>query len=124
MSVVAESIVEEPRGGAFQAKVYATTVDPVEHVALVKGDVGAHGPVFVRVHAVNTLEDVLSAGGGDSVRKAMDIVEQEGRGVIVLIRESRPDSLRKPQKGRGGDRTGPADGLWNWRADPIGSRRS
>ena len=105
VSVVAESIVEGPRGGAFQAKVYATTVDPVEHVALVKGDVGAHGPVFVRVHAVNTLEDVLSAGGGDSVRKAMDIVEQEGRGVIVLIRESRPDavsaSLRKDEAGTG-----------------------
>ena len=105
VSVVAESIVEGPRGGAFQAKVYATTVDPVEHVALVKGDVGAHGPVFVRVHAVNTLEDVLSAGGGDSVRKAMDIVEQEGRGVIVLIRESRPDavsaSLSKDEVGTG-----------------------
>ncbi|HAN63694.1 MAG TPA: 3,4-dihydroxy-2-butanone-4-phosphate synthase, partial [Rhizobiales bacterium] len=46
-----------------------------EHVAIVKGDVAAGGPVLVRVHALNTLDDVLSAGGHREtlVHKAMDI---------------------------------------------------
>jgi 3,4-dihydroxy 2-butanone 4-phosphate synthase/GTP cyclohydrolase II len=95
VKVVAETAITSPHGGDFNLKVYATTVDPSEHVALVKGDVASGGPVLVRVHAANTLEDVLATGGHREtlVHKAMDILGQEGRGVIVLIRESRPDAI-------------------------------
>jgi 3,4-dihydroxy 2-butanone 4-phosphate synthase / GTP cyclohydrolase II len=107
--VVAETAIESAHGGAFDVKVYATTVDPAEHVALVKGDVATGGPVLVRVHASNTLDDVLAAGGHrDSlVHKAMDILGREGRGVIVLIRESRSDAISSRLKqGEGADRMG------------------
>jgi len=107
--VVAETAINSAHGGTFAVKVYATTVDPAEHVALVKGDVGSGGPVLVRVHASNTLDDVLAAGGHSEtlVHKAMDLVGQECRGVIVLIRESRPDAIsaRLKQK-EGGGRAG------------------
>jgi len=100
---VAETKVESSFGGAFALKVYATTVDPVEHVALIKGDVASGGPVLVRVHAVNTVDDLISAGAQREtlVHKAMDIIGREGRGVIILIRESRPDviSARLTQDG-------------------------
>ena len=59
---MAETKIESAYGGAFDLKVYATTVDPAEHVALVKGDVASGGPVLVRVHALNTIDDVLSTG--------------------------------------------------------------
>ena len=93
--VVAETKIDSAYGGAFELKVYATTVDPAEHVALVKGDVRSGGPVLVRVHAASTLDDVLGAGGHREtlVHKAMDIIGKEGRGVVVLIRESRPDAI-------------------------------
>ena len=107
--VVAETTIESAHGGAFALKVYATTVDPAEHVALVKGDVATGSPVLVRVHASNTLDDVLAAGGHREtlVHKAMDILGREGRGVIVLIRESRPDALSSRLKqGEGADRAG------------------
>jgi 3,4-dihydroxy 2-butanone 4-phosphate synthase/GTP cyclohydrolase II len=93
--VVAESKVESGHGGAFDLKVYATTVDPAEHVALVKGDVASGGPVLVRVHAMNTVDDIIASGPHREtlVHKAMDIIGREGRGVIVLIRESRPDAI-------------------------------
>ena len=62
--MVAETAIDSAHGGRFRGvKVYATTVDPAEHVALVKGDVASGGPVLVRVHASNTLDDVLGAGG-------------------------------------------------------------
>jgi 3,4-dihydroxy 2-butanone 4-phosphate synthase/GTP cyclohydrolase II len=95
VKVVTETKLESPFGGAFDLKVYATTVDPAEHVALVKGDVARGGPVLVRVHAMNTLDDVFSSGGHREtlVHKAMEIIGKEGRGVIVLIRESRPDAI-------------------------------
>ena len=44
--------------------VYANKVDYAEHVALVKGDLTATGPVLVRMHALNLLDDVL----GDAMR--------------------------------------------------------
>jgi 3,4-dihydroxy 2-butanone 4-phosphate synthase/GTP cyclohydrolase II len=93
--VVTETKIDSAYGGAFELKVYATTVDPAEHVALVKGDVRSGGPVLVRVHAASTLDDVLGAGGHREtlVHKAMDIIGKEGRGVVVLIRESRPDAI-------------------------------
>jgi 3,4-dihydroxy 2-butanone 4-phosphate synthase/GTP cyclohydrolase II len=95
VKVVAETKVESAHGGAFDLKVYATTVDPAEHVALVKGDVASGGPVLVRVHALNTVDDVISIGTHREtlVHKAMDIIGREGRGVLVLIRESRPDAI-------------------------------
>ncbi|ODR94195.1 3,4-dihydroxy-2-butanone 4-phosphate synthase [Methyloceanibacter stevinii] len=104
VEAVADTTIDGPHGEPFQAKVYATTVDPVEHVALVKGDISEGGPVLVRVHAVNTLEDMLTPGCDNCVRKAMDIIEREGRGVVVLIRESRPDAISASlAKGANGD---------------------
>ena len=95
VNVVAETTIDSTHGGTFDLRVYATTVDSVEHVALVKGDVSTGGPVLARVHAVNTLDDVLGAGSHHDtlVHKAMDIIGRQGRGVIVLIRESKPDAV-------------------------------
>ncbi|HYJ59009.1 MAG TPA: 3,4-dihydroxy-2-butanone-4-phosphate synthase, partial [Methyloceanibacter sp.] len=95
VKVVAETQVNSAYGGAFDLKVYATTVDPAEHVALIKGDVASGGPVLVRVHALNTIDDVISTGARREtlVHKAMEIIGREGRGVVVLIRESRPDAI-------------------------------
>lgn len=92
---VAETTIESAFGGEFGVKVYATTVDPMEHIALVKGDVSSGGPVLVRVHAMNTLDDLLASGASreSAIHKAMEIIGHEGRGVIVLIRESRPNAI-------------------------------
>ncbi len=72
-------------------------MEPVEHLALVKGDLSAPGPVLVRVHAVNVLGDLLGVGepAGASLRSpsAMHAIEREGRGVIVLIRDLGPKSV-------------------------------
>ncbi|ODR94281.1 3,4-dihydroxy-2-butanone 4-phosphate synthase [Methyloceanibacter superfactus] len=95
VNVVAQTKIDSPYGGNFDVKVYATTVDAAEHVALVKGDVSTAEPVLVRVHAVNTLDDLLVSGAEreTSLHKAMEIIGQDGRGVIVLIRESRSDAI-------------------------------
>jgi 3,4-dihydroxy 2-butanone 4-phosphate synthase/GTP cyclohydrolase II len=79
--------------GRFDLHVYETTVEPAEHLALVKGDLSAPGPVLVRVHAVNLLGDVLGvgeAGEGTQIANALRMIEQEERGVVVLIRDLRP----------------------------------
>jgi 3,4-dihydroxy 2-butanone 4-phosphate synthase/GTP cyclohydrolase II len=94
---VARARVESAIGGTFDLNVFTTTVEPIEHLALVKGDLSAPGPVLVRVHALNLLGDVLGVGeergAGTLVAKAMSAIAREGRGVIVLIRDLGPRSV-------------------------------
>ena len=108
--------IESAFGGEFDLFTYVTTVDPVEHLALVKGDLSQPGPVLVRVHAVNFAADQLGVGIGGksrrgSVQKSMEMIAREGRGVVVLIRDLRPHSISEwiatrkpdPRAARGDD---------------------
>ena len=92
---VTQTNVESVHGGAFVLKVVeTTTVDGVEHLALVKGDLSAPGPILVRVHAVNAASDLLGVGGGGGeIAGAMRAIEAEGRGILVMIRDLRPKSV-------------------------------
>jgi len=83
-------------GGEFRMLVYVNKVAYAEHIALVKGDLAAPGPVPVRMHALNVLDDVLgdsASGKGAELHTAMQMIADHGRGVIVLIREPLPTSL-------------------------------
>jgi 3,4-dihydroxy 2-butanone 4-phosphate synthase/GTP cyclohydrolase II len=84
-------------GGAFDLHVYETTVDPVEHLVLVRGDLSSPGPVLVRVHAVTMPADLLGIGTEAQkeslIQKSMEAIAAEGRGVLVLIRDLRPRSV-------------------------------
>jgi 3,4-dihydroxy 2-butanone 4-phosphate synthase / GTP cyclohydrolase II len=91
---IADKAVESLHGGSFTLKVYeTTTVDPVEHLAVIKGDLSKPGPTLVRVHAVNPAVDLLGIGGGAEIAGAMKALETEGRGVLVLIRDLRPKAV-------------------------------
>ncbi|NMM44003.1 3,4-dihydroxy-2-butanone-4-phosphate synthase [Rhodospirillaceae bacterium KN72] len=83
-------------GGDFDMHVYVNNLSYAEHVALVKGDITAGGPVLVRMHALNVFDDVLmdtASGKAGDLQKAMDRIGEEGRGVVVVIREPYAKSL-------------------------------
>ena len=91
-----ETTLDSQHGGTFDLAVYVDQVTYAEHVTLVKGDLTADGPVPVRVHALNVLEDVLgddSTGKAGELQAAMRMIGEIGRGVVVLIREPRRTSL-------------------------------
>lgn len=94
---VAETRISSAYGGDFDLKVYATTVEPVEHLALVKGDLSGPGPVLVRVHAVNPVIDFVGGGlhaeAEPLIAQSMQDVGREGRGVIVILRDLAPKSV-------------------------------
>jgi len=90
-------------GGKFRMAVYVNTVAYAEHIALIKGDVTADGPVLVRMHALNVLDDVLgdtTSGKAADLHQAMRLIGAEGRGVIVLIREPHRAALSERIQGR------------------------
>ncbi|MEJ2227333.1 MAG: 3,4-dihydroxy-2-butanone-4-phosphate synthase [Alphaproteobacteria bacterium] len=108
--VLAEKRIPDLHGAEFTMKVYQNTVNNQEHIVLVKGDPSAPGPVLVRMHALDVLEDLLdiAADGGRHglIQRALAILAKEERGVLVLLREPKPDavsaSLSAAANGKGG----------------------
>jgi 3,4-dihydroxy 2-butanone 4-phosphate synthase/GTP cyclohydrolase II len=100
-----ETKLESRYGGTFRMVVYRNKVEYAEHIALVKGDVSGPDPVMVRVHALNVLEDVLGDrhGRGGILEASMRLIAEAGRGVVVLIREPRPQALSNRVRRRLGE---------------------
>ena len=91
-----EGTFESRYGGQFNMAIYVNKVAYAEHIALWKGDLGADGPVLVRMHAINVLNDVLGeahSGKAGELQAAMRAIGEAGRGVVVLIREPNQSSL-------------------------------
>ncbi len=87
---LSETKLDSTYGGEFRCVIYVNKVTMAQHVALVKGDPAAGGPVLVRMHAVNLFTDALgqrTGGRGGEIEASMREISEEGRGVIVLIRE-------------------------------------
>ncbi len=77
--------------GDFRLFAYQDKNDNNLHLALVMGEVSGDEPILVRVHARNLLDDVFSSKRNDcsvSIRTAMKKIAEEGRGVLVVIRQS------------------------------------
>lgn len=93
--LVSETEIVSAYGGRFKLLVYVATVDGTEHIALVKGDIATREPILVRVHACDTLKDLLGDGGYRQtlVHEALEKIGREGRGVIILIRDASPDGV-------------------------------
>ncbi|MBI1778875.1 MAG: 3,4-dihydroxy-2-butanone-4-phosphate synthase [Proteobacteria bacterium] len=109
-----ESVLDSHHGGTFRMIIYVNKVAYAEHIALVKGDVAASGPVLVRMHALNVLDDVLndrSRDRGGELQAAMDLIGQEGRGVVVLLREPHRTSLSDRVRARQAPGKGPETDL-------------
>ena len=90
---VEEAVWHAEIGGDWRLVVYANTVDYAEHLALVKGDPAAPGPVPVRMHGVDLIDDFLGSASNSRLRAAMGMIAREGRGVVVLLREMWPTKL-------------------------------
>jgi 3,4-dihydroxy 2-butanone 4-phosphate synthase/GTP cyclohydrolase II len=87
---IAEAKVPTKYGGLFTAIAYENDVDPFHHLALVKGEIRPEDEVLVRVHSQCLTGDVFGSKRCDceeQLHKAMAIVEEEGKGVIVYMRQ-------------------------------------
>ena len=102
---IEESELNSRHGGKFKMYVYANTIEYSEHIVLVKGDITDEEPVLVRVHDFNPLDDILgdSASGHEGkLQAAMRIVGEQGRGVVIVIREPRQSRVSELVRARSG----------------------
>ena len=76
--------------GSFRLIPFLQKSNGVEHIALIKGEWEPEETVLVRVHSSCATGDIfgsLRCECGDQLHKAMDLIEKEGKGVIVYIQQ-------------------------------------
>ena len=75
--------------GGFTCVAYKSTIDGIEHLAIVKGDVSDGTPVLTRVHSECLTGDVFGSKRcdcGPQLAAAMQQIDEAGKGVVVYLR--------------------------------------
>ena len=74
--------------GTFKSIVYESEINPVHHVALVKGEIDSTKDILVRVHSESLISDVFNTQNCDSRAKLLNrwkLLRKKGPGVILYI---------------------------------------
>jgi len=77
--------------GEFDAKVFKSTIEDKEHLALTLGDINSEEPILVRVHQECLMGDIFgikSKRCSSPLKKSMKLINEAGRGVILYLRSS------------------------------------
>lgn len=85
-----EARVPTEHAGEFKAVVYSNSVDKLDHLALVKGDISSAERVLVRVHSECLTGDVFGSARCDcglQLNAAMKMIDQEGCGILLYMRQ-------------------------------------
>jgi 3,4-dihydroxy 2-butanone 4-phosphate synthase/GTP cyclohydrolase II len=86
----AEAVIPTQHGGEFRMIAFENDVDQLLHIALVKGQIEPEKPIMVRVHSECMTGDIfgsLRCDCGDQLHKSMSMIEKEGVGVILYLRQ-------------------------------------
>lgn len=76
--------------GHFRLIPFRQKNNGLEHIAIIKGDVADGEPVLVRVHSSCATGDIFASKRcdcGEQLHKAMQMIEQEGRGAVVYLNQ-------------------------------------
>ncbi|TPG16657.1 3,4-dihydroxy-2-butanone-4-phosphate synthase [Sphingomonas koreensis] len=91
-------------GGEWSAVTFWNKAEGGEQIALVRGKVDPSKPTLVRMHVLSPFTDLFGEGGPreDLLRRSMEIIGDEGAGVIVVISSRRPDSFSRALQAKAG----------------------
>ena len=90
VKIAAETVIPTGYGGDFRIVAFENEIDDLLHLALVKGDISSEKPMLVRVHSECMTGDIfgsLRCDCAEQLHKAMAMIEKEGAGVIVYMRQ-------------------------------------
>jgi 3,4-dihydroxy 2-butanone 4-phosphate synthase/GTP cyclohydrolase II len=85
----AETVLPTPYG-EFKVMAFRNELDNSEHLALIKGEIDPEKDILVRVHSECLTGDVFGSyrcDCGDQLKKALKMVDQEGLGVVIYLRQ-------------------------------------
>ncbi len=100
---VTETRIDSVHGGEWIAKTYVNKAEYAEHLVLQKGKIDPSKPTLVRMHALSVFTDVLGEKGErlNQLHRAMDMIADEGAGVVVVLYDGAPDALSQVMKRHG-----------------------
>jgi 3,4-dihydroxy 2-butanone 4-phosphate synthase/GTP cyclohydrolase II len=87
---IAEAALPTADSGEWRSFIFENDIDHVDHMALVKGEITAEDDVLVRVHSECLTGDAFGSmrcDCGEQLQAAMKMIESEGRGVILYMRQ-------------------------------------
>ena len=95
--LLSDSLIEEvtrvdmpTKYGHFKLVAFKEKLTGAEHLAMIKGEWSNNEPVLVRVHSSCFTGDILGSlrcDCGDQLHRAMQMVEREGKGVILYMNQ-------------------------------------
>jgi len=91
VKVRSEETITSEFGGEWSMRIYADETQGAEHIVMIKGDISGDTPVLTRMHAMDPMQDVIGTGPKGRAAEfghAMEAVAAEGRGVVVLLRDT------------------------------------
>jgi 3,4-dihydroxy 2-butanone 4-phosphate synthase / GTP cyclohydrolase II len=103
--------------GEVTAHAYASPLDHVQHLVLVHGDIGEGTNILTRFHRADAAADVF--GGAKAITGALDAIAQEGRGVLVYLRDG---SVGVPRKDLNTPSTSDTHRHKQWREIGLGAQ--
>lgn len=103
----AETTFTSRWGGDWRVITFWNTAAGTEQIALLKGRVSPDKPTLVRMHALSPFGDLFGEAGdrGKLLQRSMEIIGEEGAGVIVVINKPRADAFTMAVERKAGIRT-------------------
>jgi len=87
---VVETVIPTGHAGEFNVIVYENDMEDIQNIAMVKGEIDPEKPILVRVHSECLTGDIfgsLRCDCGDQLHRAMEMMDKEGAGVLLYIRQ-------------------------------------
>lgn len=85
-----ETVFLPTQNGDFMLTPFRDLTTGLEHIALTKGEWEANEPILCRVHSSCMTGDIFGSRRcecGEQLNKAMQMIEKEGRGIIVYMNQ-------------------------------------
>ena len=88
-------------GGDWDMRIFTDQTHGVEHIVMIKGDITTPEPVLTRTHALHEATDILGLGPKSSKQlpRAMELIAEEGRGIVCLFRQPRHALYAQEEEG-------------------------
>lgn len=101
----AEARFTSRHGGEWKAIVFYNKAEKNEQIVLQKGHVDPDKPTLVRMHVLSPFSDIFGETGARSgvLGKAMDLIGEEGSGLVVLLNRHGINSLSNAVRMKSGE---------------------
>ena len=102
IEMISERNFESEMGKNFKLKIFKNSLSGEKHYALVKNLSDTKEPIYVRMHKLDITKDIFEEKNlfGDEIYKSFKIIEDKGKGAIVLINSDMSHKIQKIFKRR------------------------